>query len=187
VKHGDVVSMMATNGGPMFEAHFAVPGIGAVLHSINIRLDAATVAYQLLHSEAKVVIVDSEFNDIMQEAVALAQKDKAFKTPIFIRIDDDPNVVLTKPRISNVEFEEFIAGGEAGFALLPCRDEWDAISLNYTSGTTGNPKGVVCTHRGAYLNSISNVVEWNLERFSKLLMSKYMPTLLHTLPIPLQS
>lgn len=174
VRKGDVVSFMAANSAPMFEAHFAVPGLGSVLHSINTRLDSSTIAFQLNHANPKVVVIDSEFNDIMREAVAIASKDTEFKAPLFINIDEDANIMIhTDTRISTVEYEEFISAGSDTFELLPCEDEWDAISLNYTSGTTGNPKGVVCTHRGAYLNSLSNVAEWNMQRFSKLLMSKF--------------
>jgi fatty-acyl-CoA synthase len=173
VRRGDVVSVMAANDAAMFEAHFAVPGIGAVLHSINTRLDATTIAYQLNHSNAKVVIIDAEFNDIMHDAVTLAKKDVSYTVPMFVDVAGDPTVQLKQPRLGSVEYEKFLSSGDAGFELPPCQDEWDAISLNYTSGTTGNPKGVVCTHRGAYLNSISNVAEWNMERFSKLLMSKF--------------
>ena len=172
VQRGDVVSIMGANSGAMFEAHFAVPGINAVLHSINIRLDATTVAFQLNHSEAKVVILDTEFNDIMQEAVAIARQNPEYKIPKFIFIKDSSEPVMDKPHITEVNYETFVKSGDAGFELPPVQDEWDAISLNYTSGTTGNPKGVVCTHRGAYLNSISNIVEWNMEKFSKMLMSK---------------
>eukprot|EP00428_Durinskia_dybowskii_P078017 CAMPEP_0170360172 /NCGR_PEP_ID=MMETSP0117_2-20130122/3141_1 /TAXON_ID=400756 /ORGANISM="Durinskia baltica, Strain CSIRO CS-38" /LENGTH=538 /DNA_ID=CAMNT_0010614473 /DNA_START=117 /DNA_END=1733 /DNA_ORIENTATION=+ len=171
VRKGDVVSFMAANSAPMFEAHFAVPGLGSVLHSINTRLDSSTIAFQLNHANPKVVVIDSEFNDIMREAVAIASKDTEFKAPLFINIHEDDNIMMhTDTRISTVEYEEFISAGSDTFELLPCEDEWDAISLNYTSGTTGNPKGVVCTHRGAYLNSLSNVAEWNMQRFSKLLM-----------------
>jgi fatty-acyl-CoA synthase len=97
------------------------------------------------------------------------------KVPKFVNINDasTPFAAANAPLIGEMDIEEFIAGGEAGFALLPCRDEWDAISLNYTSGTTGNPKGVVCHHRGAYLNSINNIFEFNMERFSKLLSGRH--------------
>jgi fatty-acyl-CoA synthase len=172
VKRGDMVSVMAPNVPSLWEAHFAVPGAGAVLHSINTRLDPTTVAYQLTHSEAKVVLIDDELAGIMHAAKEIMAKEGT-KLPLFINIKDAAfSPPANAPVVGTVEFEDFIAGGDAGFALLPCRDEWDAISLNYTSGTTGNPKGVVCNHRGAYLNSINNIFEFNMERFSKLLSGK---------------
>jgi fatty-acyl-CoA synthase len=174
VKKGDVVSVMAPNIPALMEAHFAVPGIGAVLHSINTRLDATTVAYQLHHSEAKVVFVDNAFGGLLEDAKSiLVNHHKVSELPIFIGIKDDHfHVSEETPAVGNLDYEEFLKTGDEGFALLPCSDEWDAISLNYTSGTTGNPKGVVCHHRGAYLNAASNIVEWNMERFSKMLLSK---------------
>jgi len=172
VARGDVVSVMAPNAPPMYEAHFAVPGIGAVLHSINTRLDPATVVYMLKHSEPKVVIVDNEFTPVMRIALdSLAQEGYA-NMPKMISIGD----ATYTDAVSNLDYEDFLRTGDASFALPPCADEWDAISLNYTSGTTGNPKGVVCHHRGAYLNSVSNIVEWNMETFAKLLMSKCIPS-----------
>jgi len=169
VGRGDVVSVMAPNAPPMYEAHFAVPGIGAVLHSINTRLDVATVVYQLKHSEPKVLIVDNEFTPIMREVIETLRQEN-IKLPTFISIGD----ASFTDAISKLDYEDFLKTGDATFALPDGIDEWDAISLNYTSGTTGNPKGVVCHHRGAYLNSVSNIVEWNMEPFAKLFMSKYI-------------
>ena len=179
IQRGDVVSVMAPNIPAMYEAHFAVPGIGAVLHSINTRLDATSIAYQLNHSEAKVVLVDVEFSVLNSEVKNLLSKDSNRKLPIFISINDPtfthpPTANSTPvPSISEVEYEDFIKTGDANFQLLPCVDEWDAISLNYTSGTTGNPKGVVFHSRGAYLNTISNIVEWNMEKFDKFLCGEF--------------
>ena len=167
VGRGDVVSVMAPNAPPMYEAHFAVPGIGAVLHSINTRLDVATVVFQLKHSEPKVLIVDNEFTPIMREVIETLRQEN-IKLPTFISIGD----AHFTDAISKLDYEDFLKTGDATFTLPDGVDEWDAISLNYTSGTTGNPKGVVCHHRGAYLNSVSNIVEWNMEPFAKLFMSE---------------
>ena len=175
LQRSDVVSFMASNTPPMLEAHFALPGLGIVLHPINTRLDATTIAYQLKHSESKVVFVDSEFNTVMHEAKAILQSSNV-AIPKFINIRDphyEKDHTIDEARlIGNVEYEEFIANGDEAFELKPCVDEWDAISLNYTSGTTGNPKGVVGTHRGAYLNAVANIMEWNMERFADLLWGK---------------
>eukprot|EP01032_Pedospumella_encystans_P018091 gene18091-20605_t len=165
VGRGDVVSVMAPNAPPMYEAHFAVPSIGAVLHSINTRLDVATVVYQLKHSEPKVLIVDNEFTPIMREVIETLHQEN-IKLPTFISIGD----AHFTDAISKLDYEDFLKTGDTTFTLPDGVDEWDAISLNYTSGTTGNPKGVVCHHRGAYLNSVSNIVEWNMEPFAKLFM-----------------
>jgi fatty-acyl-CoA synthase len=163
---------MAPNVPALFEAHFAVPGTGGVLHAINTRLDATTVAYQLTHAESKIVLVDDELVPIVAAAKDIMTKEGT-KLPMFINIKDAAFApAAAAPQLGSVEYEEFLSSGDAGFKLLPCQDEWDAISLNYTSGTTGNPKGVVCTHRGAYLNSINNIFEFNMERFARLLSGK---------------
>ena len=184
VRRGDVVSIMCPNTPPIFEAHFAVPGAGAVLHTINTRLDAASIAFQLGHAETKVVLVDSEYNQVIQEVKRHLLHDD-HRLPTFIGIDDVQNLLsippgdLTRNQLLtrrehfmdtfSLEYESFIRCGDVDFHLLPCLDEWDAISLNYTSGTTGDPKGVVYHYRGAYLNSVSNAVEWNMERFARFL------------------
>jgi len=147
VGKGDTVAIMAPNIPEMLEAHYAVPMLGAVLCSINIRLDAGAVAFILQHSEAKVVLVDGEFAEIMTRA--LAQSGRRIR------------VVNT-----DTEYEAFIAGGSAEFPVRLPDDEWQAIALNYTSGTTGNPKGVVFHHRGAFLNAIGNAVTLGLDRAS---------------------
>ncbi|WP_374939303.1 acyl-CoA synthetase [Mesorhizobium sp. NBSH29] len=161
VGKGDTVSVMLSNTPPMLEAHFGVPMVRAVLHSLNTRLDAAVIAFQLDHAECKVVIVDREFSGVMKEALSLAQV-----SPLVIDFDD-PHYGGDAPypkgeRIGTQDYEAFVAGGSADFAWSMPDDEWDAISLNYTSGTTGNPKGVVYHHRGAALMAYANTVHAGL-------------------------
>ncbi|MBL8378162.1 MAG: acyl-CoA synthetase [Burkholderiales bacterium] len=160
VRTGDTVAVMLPNIPAMVEAHFGVPMTGAILNSLNTRLDAAAIAFMLDHSETSVVIVDREFSATMAKALAQAKV-----KPLVIDVDD---ALYDGPgeRIGSVEYEAFIAGGDAGFAWSPPADEWDAIALNYTSGTTGNPKGVVTHHRGAYLNATSNAVVWGMPHFA---------------------
>lgn len=172
----DVVSLVAPNCQVNYEAHYAVPGMGAILHTINTRLDARTIAYQLQHSKSKLVLVDSESNSVMLEVKKILEQvssnDNEYNVPKFILIRDADNVIPDGQAISEVKFHEWIKGGDSKFELLPVKDENDAITLNYTSGTTGNPKGVVTSHRGSYLNAISNIIEWNMPRFSKFLWGK---------------
>ena len=149
---GDTVSVMLANTPPMLEAHFAVPMTGGVLHSINTRLDAAIVAFQLDHAEASIVICDREFAPVMKEALALAKV-----KPLVIDYDDR-EFPQPAPALSGLDYEAFLAGGDAAYAWRMPADEWDAITLNYTSGTTGNPKGVVYSHRGAALMCYANMV-----------------------------
>lgn len=187
---GDVVSVMTSNTPPLFEAHFALPGAGVVLHPLNIRLDAATIAYQLKHSEAKLVIVDSEFNSVMTEAKAILEASKE-PIPTFINVRD-PSYEKDKymdgiKLVGAIEYEDFLDTGDAAFEIPPCPDEWDAISLNYTSGTTGNPKGVVGSHRSAYLASLTHIVEWNMEQFAGVVMSKASAHTARNVPRPLIS
>src|SRR5579872_2207628 len=132
IAKGDTVAIMAPNTPQMLEAHYAVPMLGAVLCSINIRLDAGAIGFILDHSEAKIVLVDGEFGTVMSRALA-----QTTRKPRLVDIDN--------------EYEAFITNGDAGFPVRLPDDEWQAIALNYTSGTTGNPKGVVLHHRGAYL------------------------------------
>eukprot|EP01038_Epipyxis_sp_PR26KG_P008148 gene8148-11029_t len=169
IKKNDIVSIMAPNSPAIFEAHFAIPGSQAVLHTINTRLDATTIAYQLQHSESKLVFVDSEYSILMNEVQAKLTS-AGVKLPFFIDIND-PEYVSSTPvtPVGMIDYESFLATGDGGKSLLPCDDEWDAITLNYTSGTTGNPKGVLTHYRGAYLNAISNQVEWNMEKFPRYL------------------
>jgi fatty-acyl-CoA synthase len=151
---GDTVAVMLANTPEMVECHFGVPMSGAVLNALNTRLDAEAIAFMLDHGGAKVLIVDREFSAIIERALALAEG-----TPYVIDVDD-PEYPGPGKRIGGVEYEAFIGAGDPQFPWKPPADEWNAISLNYTSGTTGNPKGVVYHHRGAYLNAICNIVTW---------------------------
>ncbi|MBN8890415.1 MAG: acyl-CoA synthetase [Rhodospirillales bacterium 70-18] len=154
---GDTVAVMAPNIPEMFEAHFGVPMAGAVLNALNTRLDAATIAFILGHGEAKVLITDREYAATMQAALAMMPEGGR---PLVIDIDD----ALAPPGklIGAMDYEAFLAGGDPGFTWRLPPDEWGAIALNYTSGTTGNPKGVVYHHRGAYLNAMGNVLTWGM-------------------------
>ncbi len=157
IGRGDTVAAMLPNIPEMFEAHFGVPMTGAVLNALNIRLDAATIAFILQHGEAKVLLTDREFSATVEAALALIPPERR---PLVIDVVDD----LAPPgkRLGSLEYEALLAGGDADFPVVLPDDEWDAIALNYTSGTTGNPKGVVYHHRGAYLNATSNVLTWGM-------------------------
>ncbi len=152
---GDTVAVMAPNLPALFDAHFGVPMTGAVLNAINTRLDADTIAYILGHGEAKVLLTDREFSPIV--GVALRRLNKR---PLVVDIDDP--AAPSGELIGELTYEALLAGGSADYAWSPPADEWQAISLNYTSGTTGNPKGVVYHHRGAYLNALGNILIWGL-------------------------
>lgn len=157
---GDTVAVMLPNTPPMVEAHFGIPVTGAVLNALNTRLDAPTLAFMLDHGEAKVVIVDPEFAGVMQQAMALRKS----AAPLLVIDVEDAMYTGPVQRIGSVRYDEFLATGDADFAWRLPDDEWDAIALNYTSGTTGNPKGVVYHHRGAALNAVSNILEWDMPK-----------------------
>ena len=152
---GDTVAVMAPNVPAIFEASFAVPMAGAVLNTLNVRLDAAAIAFMLEHGEAKALITDTEFSPVIRDALARLGRE-------LLVIDVDDPQAESGERLGKIEYEAFLAGGDPDFQWSLPDDEWRAISLNYTSGTTGNPKGVVYHHRGAYLNALSNVIGWNM-------------------------
>jgi len=152
---GDTVAAMLPNVPAMYEAHFGVPMTGAVLNTLNTRLDAEAIAFMLDHAEAKVLLTDREFSATIEKALTLVKH-----KPLVIDVDDAS--FAGGKLLGEIEYEAFIAKGDANFAWALPSDEWNAISLNYTSGTTGNPKGVVYHHRGAYLNAISNMVSWGM-------------------------
>jgi len=155
IGQGDTVAVMAPNLPETFEAHFAVPMAGAVLNALNIRLDAEAISFILQHGEAKVVIVDREFSEVIQRAVRMMAN-----KPLVIDIDDP--FYEGGELIGEKDYEALLSEGDPDFAWQMPEGEWEAITLNYTSGTTGDPKGVVYHHRGAYLNAMSNIVSWDM-------------------------
>ena len=153
IQRNDTVSVLLPNIPAMIEAHFAVPMTGAVLNTLNTRLDAKTLAFMLEHAESKVLLVDPEFAALAQEALTLVSQNI-----YVIDVADDQYEQTTHLNIGQIEYEDWLAQGDEHFEWHLPHDEWDAISLNYTSGTTGNPKGVVYHHRGAYINAASNII-----------------------------
>ncbi len=154
---GDTVAIMLPNLPEMFEVHFGVPMSGAVLNTLNIRLDAEMIAFMLQHGEAKLLITDREFSGTISKALKLLPADSR---PVVIDVDDPQ--FAGGERLGEKNYEALLAEGDPDFAWEYPADEWQAISLNYTSGTTGNPKGVVYHHRGAYLNAVCNVMSWGM-------------------------
>ena len=165
---GDTVAVMGANTPELYECHFGVPVLGAVLNALNVRLDAETIAFILDHGEAKVLFTDTEFSDTVKQALA-----KSNANPIVIDIVD-ALAETDGEQLGELDYEAFLETGEEDFEWRLPADEWQAISLNYTSGTTGDPKGVVYHHRGAYLNAVGNVMSWSMP---------HHPVYLWTLPM----
>ena len=172
VKRGTTVSVMLSNTPEMIEAHYAVPAINAVLHTLNIRLDAPLLAWQMQHCEAAVLITDREFSPVMKQALRILREEHG-RTPLVIDVCDSEYAAAGE-RLGEYEYESLLERHEPLARLEGPADEWDAIAVSYTSGTTGNPKGVVTHHRGAYLNAVSNATTWAMPHF---------PVYLWTLPL----
>ena len=168
VKRGDTVAAVLPNVPAMLEAHYGVAMAGAVLNTINTRLDAAIIGFTLDHGEAKVLLADREFSKVVKDALARCKAQ-----PLVVDYDD-PEYTGAGERFGNLDYEDLLREGDPDFSWLMPADEWDAIALNYTSGTTGDPKGVVYHHRGAYLLAIANVITCG--------MAKH-PVYLWTLPM----
>ncbi|GHC86804.1 acyl-CoA synthetase [Pseudorhodoferax aquiterrae] len=168
VRSGDTVAVMLPNVPAMFEAHFGVPMAGAVLNTLNTRLDAEAIAFQLQHGEARVLLTDREFASVVGPALQRLGGQR----PLVVEVEDDS--APGGARLGEIGYEQLLQRGDPDFAWQLPADEWDAIALNYTSGTTGNPKGVVTHHRGAYLNAANNVIAWSLP---------HHPVYLWTLPM----
>ncbi|HVK56412.1 MAG TPA: AMP-binding protein, partial [Burkholderiales bacterium] len=167
IGHGDTVAVMLPNVPAMVELHFGPAMLGAVLNTLNTRLDAEAIAFMLDHGEAKILFTDREFSATIEKALTLTAK-----RPVVIDVDDA--LFDGGKSLGEKEYEAFLEEGDETFAYSLPQDEWNAIALNYTSGTTGNPKGVVYHHRGAYLNAIDNMLDWGMKRH---------PVYLWTLPM----
>jgi fatty-acyl-CoA synthase len=169
---GDTVAVMLPNTPPMVEAHFGIPMAGAVLNALNTRLDPESIAFMLNHGEAKVVIVDPEFSGVMKQALAIAKKESG--RDILVIDVEEKEFDVPGEKLGSLTYEKLLSEGDPHFAWQVPADEWQAICLNYTSGTTGNPKGVVYHHRGAAINAVSNVLDWDINKH---------PVYLWTLPM----
>ena len=157
IKTGDTVSVLAFNTPEIFEAHYSIPMVGAVINAINTRLDSKTISYILNHSEAKVLIVDRQFHDVIKKALEDVKQEIKI-----IDIDDKDANLKDSKAIGSLEYEDFLNTGDEDYTWKLPKDEWQAIALGYTSGTTGNPKGVVYHHRGSYLMATGSAVAWNM-------------------------
>jgi fatty-acyl-CoA synthase len=155
IGRGDTVAVMSPNAPAALEAHYAVPGVGAMLNALNFRLDAATIAFCLEHGGARVLITDREFSPVVSDALARVKHD-------ILVVDIDDPAASGGERLGSISYEEWLAQGDPAFELRTPEDEWESLALLYTSGTTGNPKGVVYHHRGAYLNALGNALSFGL-------------------------
>jgi fatty-acyl-CoA synthase len=165
---GDTVSILAANTPEIFETHYSVPMTGAVLNTINTRLEADTIAYILDHGDSKVFIADTQFSPTVKEALGKVKKE------ILVIDIEDPNAYIQEgqgERLGKYTYDEFLDTGDTGYQWKKPDDEWQAITLNYTSGTTGRPKGVVYHHRGSYLMSMGSVIAWNMPNHLKMGLS----------------
>jgi fatty-acyl-CoA synthase len=163
VGRGDTVAAMMVNTPEMYECHFGVPMCGAVLNTLNVRLDAPTLAFMLDHGEAQVLISDREFSPVIGQALAMCKA-----RPIVIDVND-PACEGSGAPLGEMDYEAFLLTGDSAYRGTAPADEWDAIALNYTSGTTGNPKGVVFHHRGAYLAAVGTILAWSAPRYAVFL------------------
>lgn len=168
IKRGDTVAVMLPNIPAMVELHFAIPCCGAVINALNIRLDPDSISFMLQHGEAKVIFVDKEFSEVISKAIL------RMENPPFIIDVEDETYIGSGSKIGQINYEDFLNTGDDQFIGDLPKDEWEAIALNYTSGTTGNPKGVVYSHRGAYFAALSNILEWDMPKH---------PNYLWTLPM----
>ncbi len=162
LRRGDVVAVMLPNVPAMVEAHFGIPLGGLVLNTLNTRLDAEALSYMLVHGGARAVLVDPEFSRVIARAVELAIQ-QGLAAPLVVEAMD-PQAALPGNYPGAVDYDALLAAGHPDAVLEPLQDEWDSLSLNYTSGTTGKPKGVVYSHRGAYINAVSNILEWDMPK-----------------------